>query len=749
MDSDKKATAKTKRPPRLFQQRLTRRRLRRRILKRIPIRSEREWVRDLYGDSAAPGSVGGDTEVLERREPLSAEEVKRLRQLAKAVKHNRGYFQPVKLGLLAVVVGAIVVFTLVFASPLAARGVERGLESVFGARAELDGFELRFLEPGFAFDTLSVADRNRPMYNLFEIGGGELRIDLGQLLRGRVVVRNVEARDIAFDGERTESGELPPERQPQPLEEAEERPGAAEQVSALFGDAAGELRGMITGIDAREIVEAELAELSTPETLTREQERIESIMTEWQQRIDEAEAAVSEFEGDVETLLAIEPSTIDSVSRLREALETAERVTAGGQDFYDRGTDGYRAAGQTMNNVREAIDEVNAAVEGDIAYIEGRIPDPETVLREPFAGLVSSLAEEHVVPHIERARSAYDAYLRLQSLRDRVAAEAAVADERPARGRDIVFPSPEYPRFLLERASVNFVENGYAYSGSLSDVSSNPELTGGPARARFAWSGENEDASGGDVQVSLDMRSGAESRVAVDVELFAMHMDVPVGSPGVIPIDSLRSEFDLEAQVTVSPEGRVQFRGDGRLFEPAFSFAADNEITRRTQSVLDRTGTVTAGVTLPPGDEQAVRTNLDDALAAEIEEFIRELRDQALREAEGFVRERFSSEIEQVEQLVGRGVTVVEQAQSHYDELVELYEQAEREKARIESRLADLQSEVERRAREEAERVEQRAREEAERAEQRAREEAERREREARDEVEGRIRDRLDGFMGQ
>ena len=765
MSSDGKKPEKMKRPPRLFRKSLRRRALQRRILKRIPVRSEREWVRELYGDTGA-GEGGSPKDLLERRDPLSKEEVKRLRQLAKAVKHNRGYFQPVKLGLVSSIVGALLVFLLIFASPLAARGVERGLEAVFGARAQFDGFELRFLEPGFSFEKLSVADRNRPMYNLFEVGGGELRVDLAQLIRARVVVRNLEARDISFGGERSESGELPPERQPEAFDDAGQRAAAAERVSALFGETAGELRGMISGIDAREIVEAEIAELSTPDVVVRERERIENRVAEWEQRIAEAEAAVSEFRDDVETLIAIDPSSIDSVSRLRDAVETAERVNDRGEDFYDRGREGVRAASSTREDVRAAIDAVSAAVERDIAYIEGRIPDPETVLREPFVGLVSSIAEEHVAPYVERGRTAYDAYLRLQRLRERVTEETGGVDERPGRGRDLVFPSTDYPRFVLERASVNFVEDRYDYIGSLSDVSSDPELTGEPARARFVWSRSSErndtslddrdsravpavdpneiqdrdpdGDSGGDVQVELDMRSGAESRVAVYVDLFGGHMSLPVGQAGVIPVDGLRSEFDLNTMITVTPEGSVQFRGNSRLFNPDVGFSTENEVTRRTQAVLDRTGTVTAGITLPPGDDRAVRTNLDEALASEIGAFVRELRDRALEEAEGYVRERFSSEIGRVEQLVGDGVAVVEQAQQRYDELVELYEQAQQEKARIEARLVDLEREVERRAREEVERAEQRAREEAERAEQ-----------EARDEVEDRARDRMDGFMGR
>ncbi|MFP4644160.1 MAG: hypothetical protein ACLFM0_07380, partial [Spirochaetales bacterium] len=607
-------------------------------------------------------------------------------------------------------------------------------------------------------------------------------------VRGRFVVRNVEARDISFGGERTESGELPPERRPAAVDDDRQRASAAERVSALFGETSGELRGMISEIDAREIVAAELAELSTPDTVAREQERIDDRVAEWEQRIAEAETAVSEFRGDVETLLAIDPSAIDSVSRLRDAVETAERVTDGGEEFYERGLDGYRAAATARDDLVAAIDAVGEALERDISYIESRIPDPETVLREPFAGLVSSIAEEHVAPYVERGRTAYEAYLRLQRFRDRLADDSVAVEERPGRGRDLVFPSSDYPRFLLERAAVSFVEGEYEYIGTLREVSSDPALTGGPARAQFIWSRGSEGggdflddrdsrtvpgpdrsethdrdgdgASGGDVQVELDMRNAAESRVAVYLDLFGGRMSFPIGQAGVIPVDRLRSDFDLSSEVRISPEGSVRFRGDSRLFRPDVGFSTENEVTRRTQAVLDRTETVTAGITLPPRDGRAVRTNLDQALASEIEAFIVELRDRALEEADGYVRDQFSSEIDRVEQLIAEGVAVVDQAQARYDELVELYEQAQQERARIEARLADLEQEVERRAREEVERAEQRAREEVERAEQRAREEAERAERRAReeaeraeqgarDEVEDRVRDRLDGFMGR
>ena len=760
-----------KRIPKLFPIRIPQRRLERKILRRIPIRTEREWVRSLYGmapggrvtpeeqsaELSEAGSEGGapavadkpsrtperaEPAVCERSTELSPEDIRHLRRLAKAVRHNRGFFQPVKLWILGVIVVAVTVFAVVFANPLAASGVERGLELVFGARADIDGFRLRIAEPGFAFESLSVANRNEPMENLFELARGELRLDLGQLLRGRIVVRSIEARDLAFATERNVSGELPPHRQPPEADPGEARPSAEEQISSLLGDVEGEVRGVISGIDARAILEAELEALRTPDAVEAEIRRAETIIEEWNDRADRATRIVEQLESDAREILALDPATIDSVSRLREAYATAERVIDGGRSLYVESERGVEAAISAGERLGGAFEQIARSLDEDIAYIEGRIPDPETVLRAPFAGIITGIVERQAAPYIERVQVALDAYERLTALRERFDEVRGERGEPARRGRDLTFPTTEYPRFLLEKALVSVVDGPTHYEAELRTVSSDPDLTGEPVRAGFLW---ETDDRGGSVGARIDYRETSDERFGLETALYGQAMDLATGGDGVIPVRGISGTYDLDLSLAVSTAGSVAVAAGHSLVSPVIEFAAENELTRRARSVLDRTGTVVTRIVIPAVDGPPISTNLDEALAAEIAEFVNALREQALDEAETLVRARFAEEIVRVEEYYAAAESVVESARRRYEEAKELYERSEREMERIESRITNLEAEIERHVREEAEAA---AREAEERARREAEEAARRAEERAREEAEGRIRDAVEGLPG-
>ena len=130
-------TGKTKNAPRLFPTRIPETRFRNRILSRVYTTGDREFLLGLY-ETAADGTR-------QRKEALSAPEVKRLAGLAKSIAANRGVVQRPKLIILAVIVAAAIVFNLLFKNVLLTRALVAGLEGIFGARAEVAGLDFRLL----------------------------------------------------------------------------------------------------------------------------------------------------------------------------------------------------------------------------------------------------------------------------------------------------------------------------------------------------------------------------------------------------------------------------------------------------------------------------------------------------------------------------------------------------------------------------------------------------------------------------
>ena len=197
--------------PKLFKPDIKERRFKKKILRRIYIESERDFLLRLY----SLGSEGRYT----RSAELSNEEAKRLKALARSIKKNRGVVRTGKLSLVAILVAGILVFNFAFKNRLLERGLERALEAVFSARAEVNGLDFRILGGRLSFDHLSVADEDQPMRNLFELGATEVDLNTGELLKGKVVISNLESRQISWQTPRDSSGALPGEQ------EAEQQPG--------------------------------------------------------------------------------------------------------------------------------------------------------------------------------------------------------------------------------------------------------------------------------------------------------------------------------------------------------------------------------------------------------------------------------------------------------------------------------------------------------------------------------------------
>ena len=75
-----------------------------------------------------------------------------------------------KVSLIAVLVAAVLVFNFAFKNRLLERALERGLEAVFSARAEVGELDFRIFSGRLFFAHLSVADKQQPLRNLFELG---------------------------------------------------------------------------------------------------------------------------------------------------------------------------------------------------------------------------------------------------------------------------------------------------------------------------------------------------------------------------------------------------------------------------------------------------------------------------------------------------------------------------------------------------------------------------------------------------
>ena len=369
--------------PKLFKTELSEKRFRKKIIRRIYIESELRFLLGLY----AKGADGR----YRRPEQLNTEDTRRLQQLARSIKKNRGVLRTGKVSLLVIVIAAILVFNFVFKNRLLERALERGLESVFSARVEVDDLFFRILSGRISFAHLSVADREQPFRNLFELGATEVDLNTAELLKAKVVVTNLESREIGWNTPRQTSGVL-----------AED--GRAEkEVSGDRGPRKG-LSLNLGNLDAKALVDDQLDKLSSPAQISALNTRLKTLQQQWQLTVDKGRRDVVELSGRIDSVRSADVRSLDTVPELQQAAaDIREAATALGQLKNDA-----QAVKTQINAGREEIEAARSAferaVDADVAYLASLSDLSSGELRNLVSDLVAGYLEQTLGRYYGTAR---------------------------------------------------------------------------------------------------------------------------------------------------------------------------------------------------------------------------------------------------------------------------------------------------------------------------------------------------------
>jgi len=684
---------KTDKPkiPVLFRKIRTQEQLRRRVLRRVYLPSDQEFIQGLYEPGETPGSV-------QLREPLSQDDTKRLRKLAKGVRATRGVFHPVKLALLVGVVVAVLVFNFVFRDRLVKAAFERGLEEVFQARSEVIGLQVKLLGPALEFDVLRVGDQRKPMQNLFELGSSRLELSLRELLRRRIVVEEFRISEIHFGTDRTVSAELPPDRR-RPVAEAADG-GASNLLPELPSlESLG-----LAEIDIADFVEAQFHSLQTVAA-------IQAGVAEFEERIAYWDAQVSEYQGTMvqlqalsESLVELRPGEITTVEQARSTYDEAISGTEQIQSVADELSGLQAQIAAEGDRLWSDVSALSATIDADMTHLVSLLPSPA----EAGAGVaVALLGPELVEQLLELRIRLEDGRAQLERLQAMAASRSTAAGSR-RRGRIVSYPSAEFPRYLLMQALVSGVRDPGAvdeerYEGALQALSSNPDLVDEATRLSFGRTVENHILA---VETELDLRSGSETPVAFELELAGYPYTTP-NLPSAMGLQQLAAitswELDLRVDNQDWSRGTLSLGLEEIELTPA---ANPGALGRLLVEVLEEAGAAELQAEFAFHPNQAPSLSIRSDLEALLRERARGLAEARLAEYEQQLRSelesRVQAELAAFEPYLNELGGLQEQIDEYYQEVLQYQQQAEQQRARIEQQLSAYQAELDQ-ARREAE----------------------------------------------
>ena len=221
----------------------------------------------------------------------------------------------------AVVIGGIAAFYAFVMDGLTAKVMEKALEKVFKAQAEVSGVDISLIKGRVKIGRICVADADNPMFNLFEAGSMKLDTPVKALLMQRFVIEEASLKDISWGTPRQKSGAL---KEAPPAVKAEKKPQAkAEEKKAAPGK---EKKKLLESADIKEVgkdyFENQKDMFKTPKLAEEAKEKSEELKNKWEPRLNESDVKLKKAEAAAEKIKKIDTSKLKKTSDIIAALKT-------------------------------------------------------------------------------------------------------------------------------------------------------------------------------------------------------------------------------------------------------------------------------------------------------------------------------------------------------------------------------------------------------------------------------------------
>jgi uncharacterized protein (TIGR03545 family) len=431
---------------------------------------------------------------------------KRLAKLAKDIKTNKKL--PVKvipLFLCAAGVAAAIVF-FAFANSILENLIERALENVFEARVDIDNFNIDFINFRLGMDRITIADRDSPMKNFIETGATRINVNSTAVLRGKAVIDEIRADSIQFGTARTISGALP---QKEPPKKAESGP----QIEIPpFVD--------LENFDAMALINREYDKLRSVRLYTEAQNFYTASAEKWPEQIDTVKRQYNELRSTASPLLAInvnsfnlrDPATLEKVRQLIEDTKNAVDAVHAAADTVNTVYDGVQSDLATFTTLTGSA---AGAFSGDLDHLKSLVDIQGGGYRELLDPLIEQVLTGEAQKYIGYGRRGLEILEQVKAVNDKLPKKE---EKARFKGRDVVFPARQYPRFQLGILASDFTLDDWNWAFDLRNITSDPEITGAPTTLALSLAETGGQKRNAAVKAAADFRASAPNRYTVRAE---------------------------------------------------------------------------------------------------------------------------------------------------------------------------------------------------------------------------------------
>ncbi len=680
--------SEVKKTPKLFKGTFTEEQFKKKILRKLYIHEYRNYINEVFARD--------EEGKYKLKENLGKKDIKRLKSIAKSIKSNEGFVLRGKLALILIFLIGIIVFNIVFLDKLIEREIERNLEMVFEAKADIRGLDLQILEGRLRFKSLEVANSRKPFRNLFELGEVDLHFDIEQLVRSKMVINNIKFQEIRWDTERKTSGALPGVRVAKEGEMGEEE---QKTFVGTFLEDAGKV--------VSDIIKQEKENIKSPKLLEELPSKYLNLKGEWEETIRAQKKELENLPKLVEPVKAIKLENIKTADEALSAYNMVDETYKAIKLTETNLIKSYDKLKTDLNMANEDKKSVSKTISSDLAYLASFIKSPEK--REEIASAILDPYIEKYVGVIHDKFKRWNYYF--EKLKPMIKRKEGRELILRAYGRDVTYPSVAVPKFWLKNMDVSLgsIAERNLYSVKASDITSDQNIINNPTTFAIKRIKSSEEVQWAGL---IDKREDREKSAVFDFK--AKNIPFVLGEGiKVLKVSNAKGTYNLDGELSFDRSNRA----GGSLHLQLSNLALDlsdkeDKIAANIKSVLS-TNPVDIEVGYTVSDEGKytlkIKSNLDKLIAGTINKLVTEWVNETKSKLDAELNNLIRAKLEEYQENYKGFISLEEDFKGNLLEVKTYTELVEKKKQELQKKINEKKTEakvkIEDKAKEEAEKI--------------------------------------------
>ncbi len=481
--------------------------------------------------------------------------------------------------------------------------IEMGGTKVVGARVDLASADMTLSPLGLTLIDLQVTDPDEPMKNMVQVGRIAFLMDPGNLLLGKVIVREMTVDGVKLNTHRKRSGEVKRKRSTK-APKVDKEAGRKDKKEAFS-------LPKLDIPDVKEILEKE--PLETLKSLEAVRSAVNDGEEKWKRalaelpdsgKIDEYKERVREIEKGLKGLKGILEGAAKAKALKAEIKGDIDAVKSAKSEFR-----------KDMNDLKQQIKGLEALPEEDL----NRLRDKYSLSSEGLSNFSRMLFGGKIGELVSMAASWYE---KGKPVIDQAISDGGEGEPKPERGKGVDVRFREFrpmPGLLIEKARISLALSSGDMKGEIRNITDNQGIVGSPTT--FSFLGDNLKEIG---KISI---KGALNRldpskptehVSLDVDSYRMR-DVELSKGKEFPVTMKKGAADFRITAEHDLKGfNAALDAGFKGVELASGIGQDaGSVVKALASTLAdvKAFNLKADVAGQPDDyDVKVRSNLDDVL---------------------------------------------------------------------------------------------------------------------------------------